>query len=240
MPMRNITGPCLFLLLASWCWCEPVLSGRKDPSEIFANESMLRALRALEFKAFSELDLSLANVQVDQRGRNGETLLWWQANVGNLEAFEYLLGKGANPRSQISDGASVLELCAMQENVGFLKAALERGANPNAISQYKRETPIFSAIIRRRIDNVKLLIEAGACLDISDPMGVTPMILASDMGAYDIVVILLEAGANPFWQTIQGHNLAASLAEGRVEEGSPMALALDKARTLLTEAVARR
>lgn len=215
---------------------QPIMAGANDPSVLFKNHSQIQILEALAKKDFATVDQILLKVPVNQRAPKGETLLWWQANIGNLEGFEYLLSKGANPTYQVSDGPNILELCAMQENQGFIKAAVKYGANVNMISQFDRVTPIFAAILLRRYENVEFMINAKACLDVADTMGTTPVILASDQGAFDIVVLLLEKGASPTWETVQGHNLAASLAQATIENDNLMDAKLSKARAILGQA----
>lgn len=225
----------LLIVLASahWLSADVLLSGARDPEMLFKDEAQIGILRAIEKRDYAAADLGLLGVSVNKRGTDGVTLLWWMVNVGDIDGFHYLLRKGANPSSQISNGPSVLELCAMQDDSNFLVAALAHGANPNMVSEYNRWTPIFTAVVYRRIENIEILINAGAFLDIADSMGYTPVLIASDNRAYAIVADLLRRGANPSWKTVHGHNLEASLLEASVTEGSPEARALNEVRTIL-------
>jgi len=208
------------------------LVGSSNPNEVFKNKDIIKIIEFINKKDFAALDKLLLDVPIDSRETSGETILWWQANIGNLEGFNYLLRKGANPSMQVSDGPNILELCAMQENVGFIKAALKHGANLNMISQFDRVTPIFAAVLHRRYENVKFMVDSNACIDVADTMGTTPVLLASDHGSYNIVVFLLEKGANPLWKNIQGHNLKASLAEA-VVDSELLNKDLEKARDMI-------
>lgn len=209
----------IFAVLPLISKSEPLLAGRSKPMDIFKDKAQIAVLDALARANYEEADNALVNLPVDKRGTGGETLLWWQVNVGDLAAFEYLLKKGANPTNQVAGAPNVIELCAMQENRRFIELAIEAGANVNMISYFDRQTPIFSAILSRRIKNVEFLLDSGAYMDIADAMGTTPVLLASDQGAFDIVVLLLRRGANPLWKNTQKHDLSSSLAQARLREG---------------------
>jgi uncharacterized protein len=103
----------------------------------------------------------------------------------------------AKPGLAVTDAENILELCAKQEDPRLLAAALEHGGNPNLIGFFTHQTPIYAAILARRTANVQLLIKSNACLNVSDPTGITPLIWASSARAFDLVVLLLKHGANP-------------------------------------------
>jgi len=231
---------CAFnITVASGIGPEILLTGKADPKAIFQDEKQMFVINSLAKADYASVGVAIKSMKIDKRGVKGVTLLWWQANVGNFEAFEYLLNMGANPSAQTSDGPNVIELCAMQEDIRFIKAAVKNGANVNLISQYDRQTPIFSAVLSRRFENAKFILDAGACLDVADPMGTTPVLLASDQGAFDFVVFFLKRGANPFFKTIQGHDLIASLKNARVEADSLADTNLILARKLVQESQAK-
>ncbi|HEY2841966.1 MAG TPA: ankyrin repeat domain-containing protein [Pirellulales bacterium] len=76
------------------------------------------------------------------------------------------------------------------------------GGNPNLISRVRlasSDSPLH-AIIRGnspdKFANVKLLIEKGTDLDHVDGRNSTPAMAAAMRGRYDIVLLLLEAGAD--------------------------------------------
>jgi len=58
------------------------------------------------------------------------------------------------------------------------------------------ETPLFLPSIKNDIESVKVLVDAGAKIDIEDYNGGTPMMYASEYGYVDVVKFLVEKGAN--------------------------------------------
>jgi ankyrin repeat protein len=165
--------------------------------DVFTNTAQLQLIAALAETNFSRADDILKSLPVDTRATNGGTVLWWEANLGNFDAFAYLLRKGAKPGLAVTDTYNTLELCAKQEDPRLLAAAVEHGGNANLIGDFTGQTPIYSAILARRTANVQLLIKNNACLNVSEPTGITPLIWASDAKAFDLVVLLLKHGANP-------------------------------------------
>lgn len=71
---------------------------------------------------------------------------------------------------------------------------------PNAIyKQFRREksTPLMLAVMSRRIEAVRVLLEHGAKVDARDEYGYTALTLAISRKQPDIARLLLERGANP-------------------------------------------
>ena len=188
---------------------------------IFQEPEQLELLAALSLGEFKRAGEILGKEDVNAIGVNGETALWWQANVGNFSAFDYLLENGASPILQVLNSSNTLELAAAQPDPRFLKAAIARGANVNMISQFEHGTPLLMAVQHRNKANVEVLIEAGACVNIADTMGTTPLLWALEMKAFDIGLLLLKNGASPAFKNRQGHDAQASLREANVDTGDP-------------------
>src|SRR6266700_3310594 len=68
---------------------------RIRPENVFTNTTQLELVAALAETNLHRADTILKGLALEERGTNGATVLWWEANVGNFEAFDYLLGKGA-------------------------------------------------------------------------------------------------------------------------------------------------
>ena len=215
---------CLILWAAVVCcgWgiaADPLMPGKSDLHLIFSDQQQVEILAAIGRKDYNLADRLLAKVRIDEAGGHGETLLWWEVNIGDFDGFSYLLRKGANLMRQVSDGPNVVELCAMQEDKRFIVEAVERGVNLNVIGQSSRETPIFAAVLNKRLENVMYMVRNGAYVDVGDAMGTTPALLAADQRAYDMVVWLLRNGANPRLKNQQGYDVLRSLSERKVRSG---------------------
>ena len=199
---------------------ESILATRA--TNVFTNAAQLRLIGALAETNFARADAILKDMSVDFPGTNNGTVLCWQANVGNFDAFEYLLKKGANPGRVVTDTYSTMELCAKQEDPRLLQAAIVHGGRINTIGYFTRQTPIYAAIIARRRINVEILVQNGAYLNVSDPTGITPLIWASECRAFDLVVLLLKHGADPQARDNKGFNALQVLREVNPKPGDPL------------------
>jgi ankyrin repeat protein len=131
-----------------------------------------------------------------------------------------LLGEGASVLRQAATGPNIMELCASNENPGFLKAALGHGGRVNLISQYFRRTPLFAAAIANSIHNTKILIDNGAYLEISDPFGMTPVMAAARVNSYEVVALLLQRGANYEYKDSSGETLVDIIRTSVIPQSS--------------------
>ena len=91
-----------------------------------------------------------------------------------------------------------MHLAAQLNDPAYLASLLRHGGNPNALNVYGRRTIIHEAIMLGRIDNVRLLVEAGADIDAqADVSLATPLLKAVAVNEYEIAHYLLEQGADP-------------------------------------------
>ena len=125
-----------------------------------------------------------------------------------LECFETLLERGADierpPAGEYTGKIEqlllmpVMHLAAQLNDPAYLASLLRHGGNPNALNVYGRRTIIHEAIMLSRIDNVRLLVEAGADIDAqADVSLATPLLKAVAVNEYEIAHYLLEQGADP-------------------------------------------
>jgi hypothetical protein len=81
---------------------------------------------------------------------------------------------------------------------GDLKAMsrlLEQGANPNARNRAGEE-PLTFAVIKKRVDAVRLLISMGASVNTKNHVEQTPLMRAAYIGESEIVKVLTGNGAH--------------------------------------------
>ncbi|KAI0392979.1 hypothetical protein F5Y17DRAFT_477145 [Xylariaceae sp. FL0594] len=84
-------------------------------------------------------------------------------------------------------------------STALIDLLLERGAKVNFQTSVSGVTPLMQAIRAHRQDVVKLLLLAGAEVDVTDALGNSPLSMASSIGgdlAIDIMSNLLAAGAS--------------------------------------------
>ena len=192
-------------------------------------------------------------VDVNHVGREGMTPLFWAISKQNLEGFRWLLDHGANAntltRWQAADGqteiASALALAGVMKDSSYLQALLDHGGDPNVVTNDWEQTPIYAVIMRRGIDNVKLLIKYRADLNHQDKSLKTPMLEAVSARMYAIALLLLQSGADPTVKDKWGYStvdMVKRYGNRAVPRNSPDEEAYDefvaelKRRDLLVEA----
>ena len=87
---------------------------------------------------------------------------------------------------------------------GQAELLIKEGANPNT-QDHNGWTPLHEVAQRKRLDLVRLLLDAGANPNIpGGDENYTPLHDAVEVGSIDIVEILVERGANKEARTISG------------------------------------
>lgn len=176
--------------------------------------------------------------KIDFQGREGMTALIWAILHQNKSGYEHLLERGANPNLQMtastltSDGVtagnSAVGLAAMHEDPWYLKITLEHGGDPNLFNTVAGVTPIFRCIAllddprRSHLEHLQLLIAAGANLNARNALTTTPLMYAAMLSRYDMVYILLKAGADPTLTNRAGVGLAGVINNDHTDPGSEL------------------
>lgn len=96
-----------------------------------------------------------------------------------------------------------LHAAAFTGDLGALRQALERGADPEAVDA-TGATPLIVAVTFDRPEVVLALLEAGAAVDRPNAEGSTPLHIAALFGRMEILRILLEHGADRSLRTGSG------------------------------------
>lgn len=119
------------------------------------------------------------------------------AAFGELEALE------GDPNQLSADGFAPLHFAVMGGHVDAVRALVERGADPNALSQHRfiKVRPLHTAtageIATPNAEVVRALLDGGA-----DPNGrtgeggATPLHNAAQSGSRELIAVLLERGAD--------------------------------------------
>lgn len=135
-------------------------------------------------------------------GRDGMRPLLWAVVKNNYEGFSSLLESGANPNFAIDSRQSsggpktLVALTIKLQDHRFLSEALRHGGDPNTNTGYIGETIIFDAISFGTNDRLSDLISSGADVNHRDDKGDTPANYAANINNYDMVLQLLDAGAD--------------------------------------------
>jgi len=131
--------------------------------------------------------------------RGGETSLHVQALIGNLKTVQRLVERGAVIEAVNSRGSTPLTAAVCAAKLDVAMYLLDKGANIDAqitSSWCKGYSPLHHACKGGNCDMVKMLLDRGACAEIRDQHGRTPLRLAAQEGHLNAVQFLLDADAN--------------------------------------------
>ena len=196
-------------------------TGLGSPTRFFKDAKIAALVEAAEEGNIGELDrLAAAGADVNTRGKYGVTPLLWALWARNKDGFRRLLEHRADPDCETDDTPSdnealnmnretqsAIEFAAgLPDDSEWLEMLLKHHANVNhprratgnVADVSAGETPIFDAVAATNIENLDMLIRAGADLNHQNRLGNTPMIHAVQYGggSFQIVYRLLEAGAD--------------------------------------------
>jgi len=147
----------------------------------------------------------------------GQTILMTAARTGNPEAVKILLSHGAQVNARESTfGETALMLAVSENHAEAAKALIDHGAEINTRSNalptsqdrfglegvltilpHGSWTPLMFAARQGSRDAARVLVEAHAELNTTDPDGTTALVLAIINGHYDTAALLAEHGADP-------------------------------------------
>ena len=163
-----------------------------------------------------------AGADPDSPNPEGQTALMAVARTGNIEAAQLLLAHGAkiNARERWG-GQSALTWAAAQRQSGMVRLLLAKGAEPNAratVRDWQRRvtaegrpkdmnrgglTPLLYAAREGCVACARELLAGNADINLADPDGTTPLVLALLNLHWDVAYLLVESGADvnawDFW-----------------------------------------
>ncbi|QDU42480.1 Ankyrin repeats (3 copies) [Symmachiella dynata] len=143
---------------------------------------------------------SNAGGDLDIRNFGGETPLFLALSSKHFESYKALLKCGADPNFIMSKQRVVTHWAAIEDDPKWLKLALEHEADPNLVNIGSGSpfegTPFHFAITNSHIDNIKLLIQYGADINKPDHLDCPPVTVATLQNDYEVVLLLLESGAD--------------------------------------------
>jgi len=115
-----------------------------------------------------------------------------------LEQVQAMIEDHPEMLNEVSDhGFTPLGIAAHFGNEDIVRFLLASGADPNIQSQNGYNVYPLHSAISAGFDNIaKMLIEAGAEVNVVQSSRTTPLHLASQQGNIDLIILLLEHGAN--------------------------------------------
>jgi hypothetical protein len=162
----------------------------------FFSDPQVRALAvAAERGNVHKMEELIAHgANVNGTGRFDVTPLWWAIRTQSKSGFSYLLAHGAQPNPKVST-ITVMEMAAGYEDSAYLEAVLPYKPDLGRVGTQDNKTPLETAITYNRRRNLELLIKAGVDLN-NDDLGETALEQAADAAGYDLVYLMLQAGAD--------------------------------------------
>lgn len=195
--MRTISMLALPALILSGCASSPITDTNAE--KYFQGTRLREVAIAAAHGDIAKIEaLKKQGIDIDAQGYEGWTPLLWALGARNKAGYEELLKLGADPNRLDDDHDAVMTAAPTIEDADFLKLALAYGGNPNLeVPNGWPHTPLMAATILGGLENVKLLVHAGANVNyVRSADRVTPAISAAELNQYDIVFYLLENGAD--------------------------------------------
>jgi ankyrin repeat protein len=146
----------------------------------------------------------------------GETPLMTVARTGNVEAARVLLAHGAQVNAKESEhGQTPLMWATAQEHPAMMRELIAHGADVNArsaVQHWERQTTaeprekwlppggfaaLHFAARQGCVECERVLVDAGADVNVVDPDGNSGMLIAIINGHYDAAAYLVDKGTDP-------------------------------------------
>jgi len=138
--------------------------------------------------------LASQGANVDGVGSDGTTPLMWALNARNANGVEALLKAGANPNlaTEKFHGLSPMALVSGGDSLELLELILRYGGDAKGAGLGRRMKPLDRAAGQGRLQNVKLIVSAGADVNEHDEYGESAAIAAAARARFEVVAWLLE------------------------------------------------
>jgi ankyrin repeat protein len=133
---------------------------------------------------------------LNARGRGtGETALYRAVDFGQIDAVNFLLGRGADPNLPNSHGTTAIWAASFKGDSAMIRVLIGAGADVEIADQEYGITPLIAAAWRGHADVVQQLLDAKANVNTRAKDGNTALSRASNAGHNEIVKLLLQAGS---------------------------------------------
>jgi len=113
------------------------------------------------------------------------------------EEVSLFFAAGFSPDTKDKKGVPLISIAARNGHLNTLELLLSSGAQVNLIAEDRGSTALFDSALEKNKDMIKILIGAGADVNIQSKDGQTALVVVVGAGDEEIVEILAKAGADP-------------------------------------------
>lgn len=178
---------------------EAVIFGKYNARDIFSDRRVAALCIAAAQGDIAKIDeLVQAGVDVNTRGEEGLTPLYWPLEAKNREGFKRLLEHGADAyvTREKEKGRAVVSAAAQAEDPEYLIMILDHGGEVNWVDPHGHQPLLVQTIVFHAPAQMKILLERGADMNAQDGFHATALIEAAATCQFEIALSLLEMGAD--------------------------------------------
>lgn len=170
------------------------LTNKQRGNEATARPATLDSLSIHQLAAQGDvsqvaLHLSKDSSLLSKQDERGFTPLIWAAAFGEKAMVDFLLEKGADPKTIARERESALTLASSGGYVDIVESLLRHGVDINTYD-WNGGTPLLYAVRGNHIKCVEALLAKGADMTIESDSGYSPMALAVALGHKKIQKVL--------------------------------------------------
>ncbi|KAG7238989.1 hypothetical protein INR49_030254 [Caranx melampygus] len=182
------------------------LTNKQRGNEITVRPATLDSLSIHQLAAQGEVSQVAAHLSKDssllsKQDERGFTPLMWAAAFGEKAMVDFLLEKGADPKTIARERESALTLASSGGYVDIVESLLRHGVDINTYD-WNGGTPLLYAVRGNHIKCVEALLAKGADMTIESDSGYSPMALAVALGHKKSNS---ESVGGPYSQTLQAN-----------------------------------
>ncbi|XP_068175424.1 DNA-binding protein RFXANK [Antennarius striatus] len=170
------------------------LTNKQRGNEVSVRPATLDSLSIHQLAAQGEVSQLAAHLSKDssllsKQDDRGFTPLMWAAAFGEKAVVDFLLEKGADPKTVARERESALTLASSGGYVDIVESLLKHGVDVNSYD-WNGGTPLLYAVRGNHIKSVQALLAKGADMTIESDTGYSPMALAVALGHKKIQKVL--------------------------------------------------
>jgi ankyrin repeat protein len=187
-----------------------------DPQQVFSDPKVIALARAAAAGKSAEVEgLLHGGVNVKTVGQKGFTVTHFAllAKENAPGILRLLLKAGADPISRLEDGYDVPYYAAARDNAdpAVVAALLDAGVSPSQLVGIQHVSWLQAAIGGHNGPVIHLLLDRGADVNFNHPFDGSALHTAMLLPDYDVVVLLLDHGANPHLRNNQAPEIGADV-----------------------------